>query len=57
MKTSLQEVAPLAHSLGRAWQPFADSLAAALATLSEDQSNSPTGTVIAPGFAARQHLI
>ena len=38
MKTSLQEVAPLAHSLGRAWQPFADSLAAALATLSEDQN-------------------
>ncbi len=38
MNTTLLEVAPPPHSLGRAWQPFADSLAAALATLSEDQN-------------------
>ena len=38
MNTNLQEVAPPAPSLGRDWQPFADRLAAALATLREDQN-------------------
>lgn len=38
MNTTLQEVALLAPSLGPDWKPFADRLAAALATLSEDQN-------------------
>ena len=38
MNTNLQEIAPPAPSLGRNWQPFADRLAAALATLEEDQN-------------------
>ena len=38
MNTNLQEVAPPAPSLGRDWQPFADRLAAALATLEDDQN-------------------
>ena len=38
MNTYLQAVAPPAPSLGRDWQPFADRLAAALATLEEDQN-------------------
>ena len=38
MNTNLQEVAPPARSLGRDWQPFTDRLAAALATLSENQN-------------------
>lgn len=38
MNTYLQEVASPAPSLGRDWKPFSDRLAAALATLSEDQN-------------------
>ena len=38
MNPTLQEVTPPAPSLGRDWQPFADRLAAALATLREDQN-------------------
>lgn len=38
MKMALQEVAPSAQLLGREWKRFADGLAAALATLSEDQN-------------------
>ena len=38
MNTNLQAVAPPAPSLGRDWQSFADRLAAALATLEEDQN-------------------
>ena len=38
MNTNLQEVAPPAPSLGPDWQPFAECLAAALATLTEDQN-------------------
>ena len=38
MNTNLQEVASPAPSLGGDWKPFADRLAAALATLEEDQS-------------------
>ena len=38
MNPTLQEVASPAPSLGRDWQPFADRLATALATLSEDQN-------------------
>ena len=38
MNTDLQALAPPARSLGRDWRPFADRLAAALATLSEDQN-------------------
>ena len=38
MNTNLQAVAPPPHTLDRDWQPFADRLAAALATLKEDQN-------------------
>jgi hypothetical protein len=38
MNTRWQEVASLAHSRGREWQPFVDGLAAALATLGEDKN-------------------
>ena len=38
MNTNLQAVAPPAPSVGRDWQPFVDRLAAALATLEEDQN-------------------
>ena len=38
MNTNLQEVAPPVPSVGRDWQPFVDRLAAALATLEEDQN-------------------
>ena len=38
MNATLQEVAPPKHTLGRDWRPFVDRLAAALATLEEDQN-------------------
>ena len=38
MNTTLRDVAPSAPSIGPDWQPFVDRLAAALATLSEDQN-------------------
>jgi len=38
MNTTLLEVAPPPHTLGRDWRPFADRLAAALATLEDDQN-------------------